>query len=122
RSGIADYSDTLLESLRPLAQVETFSSASQPFDPARFDVALYQIGNNGFHDFVYETALRHPGVTVLHESNLHHLITELTIKRRDWDAYVAECEYNGGAAARAFAERVRKLEIGPDYEGVNMTR
>ena len=122
RSGIADYSDTLLESLRPLAHVETFSSASQPFDPARFDVALYQIGNNGFHDFVYETALRHPGVTVLHESNLHHLITELTIKRGDWDAYVAECEYNGGAEARAFAERVRKLEIGPDYEGVNMTR
>jgi glycosyltransferase involved in cell wall biosynthesis/SAM-dependent methyltransferase len=122
RSGIADYSEALLESLKPLAEVEIFSSAAQPFDPSRFDVALYQIGNNGFHGFVYETALRHPGVVVMHESNLHHLIADLTIKRGDWDAYVAECEYNGGAAARAFAERVRALEVGPDYAGLPMTR
>src|SRR5690349_5037445 len=122
RSGIADYSEALLESLRRVADVEVFSGPDQPFDPARFDTALYQIGNNGFHSFVYEAALRHPGVVVMHESNLHHLMADLTIKRGDWDAYVLECEYNGGAAARAFAERVRKLEVGPDYEGVPMTR
>src|SRR5581483_8307010 len=40
----------------------------------------------------------------------------------DWDAYVRECEYNGGAAAREYAERVRRLEVGPDYEGLPMTR
>ena len=57
-----------------------------------------------YHDFVYETALRHPGVVVMHESNLHHLIADITIRRGDWDAYVSECEYNGGPAARAFAE------------------
>ena len=102
RSGIADYSAALLESLRPLADVETFSAADQAFDPARFDVALYHVGNNRYHDFVYETALRHPGVVALHESNLHHLIADLTIRRGDWDAYLAECEYNGGPAARAF--------------------
>ncbi len=122
RSGIADYSETLLESFRPLTDVEVFSGPDQPFDPAKFDIVLYQMGNNGFHAFVYEQALQHPGVVVLHESNLHHLLTELTIRRGDWDAYVRECEYNGGAAARAFAERVRKLEVGPDYEGVAMTR
>ena len=54
--------------------------------------------------------------------NLHHLIADLTIKRGDWDAYVRECEYEGGAAALEFAERVRKLEVGPDYEGLPMTR
>ena len=122
RSGIADYSEALVESLKPLVDLEIFASADQTFDASRFDVALYQIGNNGFHDFVYETALRHPGVVVMHEANLHHLITDLTIRRGNWDAYVAECEYNGGAAARAFAERVRRLEIGPDYEGIPMTR
>src|ERR1700683_5525425 len=122
RSGIADYSEALVESLRPLVELEVFSSAKQVFDPAQFDIAVYQIGNNAHHDFVYETALRHPGVVVMHESNLHHLITDLTIRRGDWDAYLAECEYHGGASARAFAERVRKLEVGPDYEGVAMTR
>ena len=122
RSGIADYSAALIEALSPLTELETFSGGDAPFDPARFDVALYQIGNNGHHGFVYEAALRHPGVVVMHEFNLHHLLADLTIKRGDWDAYVDECAYNGGAAARAFAERVRSLQTGPDYEGLKMTR
>jgi len=122
RSGIADYSEALIESLKPLAELEVFSSGSQPFDAARFDIALYHVGNNAHHDFVYETALRHPGVVVMHESNLHHLIADLTIRRGDWDAYVRECEYNGGPQAGEFAGRVRRLEAGPDYEGVPMTR
>ena len=122
RSGIADYSEALIEQLRPLVDLEIFSSANQTFDPARFDVALYHVGNNAFHDFVYETALRHPGVVVMHEPNLHHLIADITIRRGDWDAYVRECEFEGGQAAREFAERVRRLEVGPDYEGLPMIK
>jgi glycosyltransferase involved in cell wall biosynthesis/SAM-dependent methyltransferase len=122
RSGIADYSEALVASLRHLADLEIISKTGQPFDAQRYDMALYQIGNNGYHDFVYETALRHPGVVVMHESNLHHLLTDLTIRRDNWDAYIEECAYNGGEAARAYAERVRKLEVGPDYEGLPMTR
>src|SRR5579871_2437777 len=98
RSGIADYSEALVASLRPLVHLELFSQADPRFDPSHFDAVLYQIGNNGAHDFVYEAALRHPGIVVMHESNLHHLIADLTIKRGDWDAYVRECEFNGGEA------------------------
>ena len=122
RSGIADYSQALIQSLKPLVELEVFSEASRAFDPARFDIALYHLGNNVYHDFVYETALRHPGVVAMHESNLHHLMADLTIKRGDWDAYIRECEYHGGPQAGAYAARVRKLEVGPDYEGVPMTR
>ena len=122
RSGIADYSEALVQAMKPLVALEVFSAAHQPFDPSRFDVALYHVGNNGYHGYVYETALRHPGVVVMHESNLHHLIADLTIKRGDWDAYLRECEYDGGSQALEFAERVRRLEVGPDYEGVPMTR
>ena len=98
RSGIADYSEALLEPLAAPGGGGSFLDTAQPFDPARFDIALYQIGNNDYHGFVYETALRHPGVVVMHESNLHHLMAGITIRRGDWDAYVAECEYNGGRA------------------------
>ena len=122
RSGIADYSEALIQSLKPLVELEVFSGGHVPFDPDGFDIAVYHVGNNGYHGFVYETALRHPGVVVMHESNLHHLMADLTIKRGDWDAYVAECEFEGGAPAREFAERVRRLEIGPDYGGVRMTK
>jgi glycosyltransferase involved in cell wall biosynthesis/SAM-dependent methyltransferase len=122
RSGIADYSEALIEALRQHAELEVYSSAPATFDPARFDIALYQLGNNGHHDFVYEAALEHPGVVVMHESNLHHLIAEMTIKRGDWERYIGECEYNGGPEAGIFAERVRALETGPNYEGLPLTR
>src|SRR4051794_18837091 len=119
RSGIADYSEALVQELRHRVDLEVLTNATPNVNA---DIAVYQIGNNGHHGFVYETALRYPGVVVMHESNLHHLIADLTIRRGDWDAYVRECEYDGGPAARAYAERVRKLEVGPDYEGVPMTR
>jgi glycosyltransferase involved in cell wall biosynthesis/SAM-dependent methyltransferase len=122
RSGIADYSAALLQQLQGLIQVDVFADPSKQFDAEHYDVALYQIGNNEFHIHAYETALAHPGVVVLHEANLHHLICDLTIRRKNWDAYVAEAEYNGGARARSYAERVRALEVGPDYEGLPMLR
>ena len=111
-----------MQELAKRAQVEVFCSAEKRFDPAQFDACLYHVGNNPHHDFVYEAALRYPGFVVMHEANLHHLIAHLTIRRDDWDAYVAECEYDGGPAALEFAHRVRRLEAGPDYEGVPMTR
>jgi len=117
KSGIADYSAALVE---PLAKYVDLTVLDKP-GPAD-GLGLYQIGNNGFHAYVYEEALRRPGVVVLHESNLHHLITDLTICRQDWDGYVRECEFDGGPAALAFAERVRRLEVGPDYEGVPMLK
>ena len=124
RSGIADYSATLLGELERLAEVTRISATPPPdFDPAAYDACLYQIGNNADHAFCYEAALRWPGVVVLHEANLHHLITDLTIRRGDWDGYLREVEHNGGPVALAWARRyVRTLERGPDYDGIPMLR
>jgi glycosyltransferase involved in cell wall biosynthesis/SAM-dependent methyltransferase len=122
RSGIADYSQALLDPLGRLAEVETFSNGGREYHPQKFDLALYQIGNNPHHDFVYEAAVRHAGVVVMHEANLHHLMADLTIQRGDWDAYLREAEYNGGGPALEHARRAKALETGPDYEGVAMTR
>ncbi len=122
RSGIADYSAALLEELRKLAEVEVFASKPARFDPAAFDVILYQIGNNAYHDFCYEMALEHPGVVVVHEANLHHLIADITIKRGDWDGYMRVLGEEGGPQALEYGKRVRALEIAPDYEGVPMLR
>ena len=122
RSGIADYSAALLDELHRVADVEVFASKPERFNPADFDVTLYQVGNNAYHDFCYETALEHPGVVVIHEANLHHLIADITIKRGDWDAYMDAVELEGGPDALAHAQKVRALEAGPDYEGVPMMR
>ncbi|HTB18232.1 MAG TPA: hypothetical protein VK708_08945, partial [Bryobacteraceae bacterium] len=122
RSGIADYSAALLEELKKLVDVEVFASKPLSFNPKNFDVTLYQVGNNVYHDFCYETAMDHPGVVVVHEANLHHLIADITIKRGDWDAYMRAVEQEGSAEDLAYASRVRRLEVGPDYEGVAMLR
>ena len=122
RSGIADYSVALLEELKKLVDVKVFASQPPAFNPQDFDVILYQVGNNDYHDFCYETALDHPGVVVIHEANLHHLIAAITIKRGDWDAYMRAVEQEGSEKDLLYANRVRRLEVGPDYEGVPMLR
>jgi glycosyltransferase involved in cell wall biosynthesis/SAM-dependent methyltransferase len=133
KSGIADYSEALAAEMAKRACLSIFDKTASEktttsdqttavFDPSAHDVALYHVGNNPWHGFAYETALRHPGVVVMHEANLHHLIADLTIRRGDWDAYLAEAELNGGANALEYALRVRTLAVGPDYDGVPMTR
>lgn len=121
RSGIADYSEALVAELGKLVDLTVFSSAKH-YRPEQFDAAIYHLGNNPHHDFVYDAAIASPGVVVMHEANLHHLIAHVTIRRNDWDAYVAEAELNGGAAARQRAELARTLTVGPDYEGCKMIR
>src|SRR5215831_1888037 len=118
RSGIADYAEALAGELRHRVDLKVFTAAAPTFDA---DIALYQIGNNGFHDFAYETALRHPGVVVLHEANLHHLIADITIRRGDWDSYVRECEHNrgpeGGIHGTGRGDSARRVDSGggPQY-------
>lgn len=117
RSGIADYSEELLLHLRKLAEVDTFTEKPASFDAAAYDTCIYQLGNNPFHIFAYEAAMEHPGIVVLHEANLHHLIADMTIKRGDWDAYLREVEADGGQEALAYARRyVQPLRRGPDYD------
>src|SRR3977135_4358558 len=86
KSGIADYSAAVLEHLNTSIQVDTFAAKPTVFDASRYDICVYQLGNNPYHGFVYEAAMEHPGVVVMHEANLHHLVADLTIRRNDWDA------------------------------------
>lgn len=117
KSGIADYSAALLEPLARLAEVETFTHTPANFDPSRYDIAVYQLGNNPHHEFAYQAALAHPGVVVMHEANLHHLIAHLTIVRGDWDAYLREVEFDAGAEAHQYArDFVRTIKRPPDYD------
>ena len=116
KSGIADYSAALLEHLNGPIEVDTFAAKPATFAAARYDICVYQLGNNPYHDFVYEAALKHPGVVVMHEANLHHLVADLTINRNDWDGYVREVGRNHGPEAEEYAERyVRTRQRAPDY-------
>jgi glycosyltransferase involved in cell wall biosynthesis/SAM-dependent methyltransferase len=133
KSGIADYCQALLPELAKHFDIDAFPGegyepsglppgVSIPFRragefrPEAYDAVLYQLGNNSDHAHVYDAAIEHPGVVVLHEFNLHHLFADVTIRRGDWAGYLREVEHEGGAEALAYARRAATLEVGPDYD------
>ena len=92
----------LLPALQSAADVTAFSSA-EGYRAADYDVAIYQLGNNPHHEFVYAEAMRNPGVAVLHDLVLHHLIVEMTLARGDVEGYVTALRANHGDAGAAWA-------------------
>ncbi len=91
RTGTADYAHALIPELSRLVDLKVFEQVPRRFDPADFSNIVYQIGNNSWHWEIYELALRHPGIVVLHEANLHDLIRGHTGAQSD--AYMREVVY-----------------------------
>lgn len=92
-TGTADYAAALLPELEKLVKVEVFERVPRSFDPKAFDTVVYQIANNTYHSAFYEAALRHPGVVVLHEPNLHDLVKGKTLDAGNEAAYLREVVY-----------------------------
>jgi glycosyltransferase involved in cell wall biosynthesis len=98
-SGIADYSTLLLPALRErIAEVVV----AQPGKRAPTgDVALYHVGNNPeAHGWIVDALRARPGVVVLHELVLHHLIAGITIGRGDGRGYLDAMERDFGVPGR----------------------
>src|SRR5688572_24380709 len=102
KTGVAHYASILLPKLGRQVQVTAFASL-EGYRRTDFDQVIYQLGNNPHHEVMYAEAMREPGVIVLHDLVLHHLIVEMTLARGDVDGYVAALEANHGAAGAAWA-------------------
>ena len=98
-SGIADYSLLLLPALRE--RIEDVVVAEQGKRPPRADVNLYHVGNSpDDHGWIVDALQKRPGVVVLHELVLHHLIAGITIGRGDGRGYLDAMERDFGVAGR----------------------
>jgi glycosyltransferase involved in cell wall biosynthesis len=101
RSGIADYSALLLPALRERVDVVVAEPGRR--QPAA-DVALYHIGNDpDAHGWIVDALRRRPGVVVLHEFVLHHLISGITLGRGDARGYLDAMERDLGVVGRLLA-------------------
>jgi glycosyltransferase involved in cell wall biosynthesis len=116
RSGVADYSALLLPELGRRIEVETVR-------PGRFrrtpeaDVALYHVGNDPeAHGWIARALAERPGVVVLHEFVLHHLVAGLTLARGDARGYLDAMERGHGLAGRLLAYGVLDNRIPPLWE------
>ena len=102
KTGVAHYASLLLPALAEKHDVRAFDSLDG-YRREDFDEVVYQLGNNPHHAWIYAEAMREPGVVVLHDLVLHHLIVEMTLARGDADGYIAALEANHGAAGAAWA-------------------
>jgi glycosyltransferase involved in cell wall biosynthesis len=138
RSGISDYSEDLLPHLGDLVEIDLFIDDFRPANgalierfptypigeyPARrwdYDVALYHMGNNLYHEAIYRTALQFPGVVVLHDYALVGVISSMTWGREDRGGFIREWGYNYGREGVAKARNILDgLEAQPADEPLN---
>jgi glycosyltransferase involved in cell wall biosynthesis len=116
RSGIADYSALLLPELAKRIDVVVARPGRFKRDPAA-DIALYHVGNDAeAHGWIVEALRRRPGVVVLHDFVLHHLVVGLTFARGDAAGYLAAMEREGGLVGRLLAYAVLDNKLPPLWE------
>jgi glycosyltransferase involved in cell wall biosynthesis len=98
RSGIADYSALLLPALRKRVEIVVAKPGKRA--PAA-DVSLYHVGNDpDAHGWIVDALRERPGVVVLHEYVLHHLVAGITIGRGDGRGYLDAMERELGVPGR----------------------
>jgi glycosyltransferase involved in cell wall biosynthesis len=115
RSGIADYSALLLPALERLIEVDVVRRGRTR--PVAADIALYHVGNDPeAHGWIVDALRRRPGVVVLHDFVLHHLVAGLTIGRKDGPAYLAAMERDAGVPGRLLAHGVLDGRVPPPWE------
>ena len=117
RSGIADYSALLLPALRARCEVvvvkrgrEEAAARHRPLRlPRRQQPRRARLDRR-------RAAPRRPGVVVLHDFVLHHLVAGLTIGRRDGHGYLDAMEREGGVVGRLLGHGVLDKRIPPLWE------
>jgi glycosyltransferase involved in cell wall biosynthesis/4-amino-4-deoxy-L-arabinose transferase-like glycosyltransferase len=115
-SGIADYSALLVPALERLVEVEVVRPGrTRPVAGA--DVALYHVGNDpDAHAWIVDALRRRPGVVVMHDFVIHHLVAGMTMGRHDGHAYLAAMEREAGVAGRMLGWGVLEGRVPPLWE------
>ena len=116
KTGVADYCALLLPALRERLDV-TVVRRGRKRAPRGTDVSLYHVGNNpDAHAWIVDALRRRPGVVVLHDFVLHHLVAGMTVGRRDGHGYLDRMEAEHGVVGRLLGHGVLDKRIPPLWE------
>ena len=116
RTGVADYSALLVPALRRRVELE-LQPRRRKRAPRGADLCLYHVGNNPeAHAWIVDALRRRPGVVVLHDFVLHHLVAGMTVGRRDGHGYLDAMERDHGVVGRLLAHGVLDKRIPPLWE------
>ncbi|MEO8360857.1 MAG: glycosyltransferase [Vicinamibacteria bacterium] len=131
-SGIADYVSEQLETLGQLIDLTLVAEQPEEIQASiceRYPVVkpeasnprtlrLYHVGNSPLHRFIYEEAVRIPGVVVLHEWNLHELLLGMAVTSNDFTAYRAQMRREHGERGSIAAETIASALGGKHWTSV----
>jgi len=116
RSGIADYTALLLPELQKHLDVVAVKRPGRR-RPRRVELSVYQIGNNPeAHGWIVEALRRKPGLVVLHEVVLHHLVAGMTLGQGDGRGYIEAMHRDAGVSGRLIAHGVVDGVISSPWE------
>jgi glycosyltransferase involved in cell wall biosynthesis len=116
RTGVADYSALLVPELTKRVALTVVRRGAKRA-PRGTDVCLYHVGNNpDAHAWIVDALRRRPGVVVLHDFVLHHLVAGMTVGRRDGHGYLDAMEREHGVVGRLLAHGVLDKRIPPLWE------
>jgi glycosyltransferase involved in cell wall biosynthesis len=120
-SGIADYAAEQLPELARHLELEAVVGDPAAVEPSvaqrvplrvaaesRADLDLYQLGNSPAHACAYREALARPGVVLLHDVSLHHLVLAETVERGDTAGYLREMRRAHGEAGSFVGRQVAR--------------
>lgn len=134
-SGIGEYSAQLLPYVAEEVEVTVVSPAPGMFRsihtppgiawtrpgawmaaPQGDEVPVYHLGNNAFHRYCYEAALRRPGVSVFHDLVLHHMLADVLVERgSNWERYERILREEYGEDGTRLAG-LRRRHMATDFE------
>ena len=116
RTGVADYSALLIPALGRRVDLDVQRRGRKRASRAS-DLCLYHVGNNpDAHAWIVDALRRRPGVVVLHDFVLHHLVAGMTVGRRDGHGYLDAMERDHGVVGRLLAHGVLDKRIPPLWE------
>ncbi len=127
KSGISDYSESLLQALSVHCETTLFVHDYQPSNPwitenlevidcarqnaaellSRYDRILYQMGGTpSHHKYIYDLIPRYPGVVTLHDLMYHGFFADLWLKTGQRELYLEEMKRSYGAPGEEVARLV----------------
>jgi glycosyltransferase involved in cell wall biosynthesis len=134
KTGVSDYSEELLPYLGDKADVDLVAG-TQPLSNAelagrfkvltaeeflanrdRYDMSVYQVANSFYqHAYMIPCMQACPGIVVLHDYYLHHLVLGLTLLQGDFPALLRILRPVYGPGARSLAWRLL-LSLADPYQ------
>lgn len=136
KTGIADYSEKeILPYLNGYVDLDIFIDEhvkpTNPFILENFniykysdykknadlyDTAIYHMGNNRYHKFIYDALIDRPGITVLHDIHLHGFLWSYTLSSGCEERYIEEFRYCYGEAGAKIAKKAIKTGSYPEFD------